>query len=744
MVAVCVLTSLPGRASASSEMVSILPCNTSVRIGIISNTRYQLINCTRNTTIFPSSFLTLYANTTALNNVTINVSRGNTIPRVSLTDLNPANISNLSIVVFDVAVEGAADDDVTSWPPVVATLFSISELYRSPFTIANVRIYVERLLWNVSVEASASRSPLRVAPLLFIDDDTKSSTPQITIVGLALHVVNSTIQTQVVVGTGGALTTAALVWLGAQVMSEIDIVVMDSNVALLVNSSLADVGLYIPIDPALINFWGNKSKISISSLLHVRIILRRSSMTLADVFPDGRSDGDAATVVSIANFGILRNVTVSAADNTSIVVRCTTAAPAGSPAILTSLPRSRVVQMSGVARRSVMSSVTVVLRDSRITVYAPRSAVVFCWKEALELHRFMMNVSGSNILIETTTLNFGQKTRIQTLLEVSAIDNATHGAMFVSHSNITLKAESGGCLSVATTMVSLLDNVSHSRIDLKDVDVTVQVRNGTINTNFVSVLMMLTTLISAATQGSLQEGVGIRITVVNTSMAVTHTTAAPPPSTYVGVVMIISTASVVNIVKSLTNSTIELSNAHIQRLFPNNNAPMPKAAITYNITSLVALFDAAGTFAHGATVPSPFSTFLNEYLPSAPANSTQTNLSVSITSNSTATCGFNVKQSAGDCVSLVILPSASRDCRYQIHDSWPSMETLDNGGGGSVVGSVGPITMHETVVKASNIRGLSMLFFAMLSPSFQLFGGQRPCEVSFENVSLIMHPFGPM
>lgn len=726
-----------------------LPCNSTSLFNISSNTSYTLTNCTRDVTVFPSVFLRLFPNMTivtsssSFDNVTIEVTGGNTLPAVIIPDTAAGAaivVSNIFITVNNVVADGSFSFDNSSTSTIVP-YGSLLAVQGSTVLVQNLSIVVEGLRWNTSVHLPSSGSYYHVAPLLGI-----IGTVAANVSGVSLHIADSSIQLDVA-GNGKPYNRIGMVWIEANdacIFHNITITIARSSVmSLAVDSSHATTST----SPALVNilrYLPGTQRESIAS--SIAFVVGNSTLTLNNVYPGIGTASDTAAVFSITNFALYDNVTVSIVNHSTARVNCTMANVTSA----TSEPRSRIMQISGMGNVSVMVGMTVVVKDSYLILFAPMSAVAFCWRSSKSLTGFSATIIDTRVDIQTTTLDIGQQIRTQTLLEVSSIDNATSGRVIVQRSNMTFTADSGGCSSVVGTMVNFQDNISNSSVEVIDVHAAFNAVNGIMSTfnvanvsNFLTLTMstitMSATLVSVASQ--LEDGSALSITVINTSVHITHTPI--PPTGNPMALLIVSSASLVSIVRSLQQSNVTINNAHMLRLFTGSHALSPP---TYNITALVSLFDATATFSNSLksqllgkyqTIVSNLTQLLAPLFPSVPGNFTQVNISVWISNNSTIT--YDVTQSASDCVSLIILPSASLRCRYIIEDSMPlTASSSSDSSGGAVIGSVGSTNLNESTISATNINGLSMLYFAMLS-AVQFFPGTT---MRFENASLIMRPYG--
>jgi hypothetical protein len=139
-------------------------------------------------------------------------------------------------------------------------------------------------------------------------------------------------------------------------------------------------------------------------------------------------------------------------------------------------------------------------------------------------------------------------------------DNATNVIIVVQRTTITCFIESGDCAIAYSSVVGVLDNISHASIHVADVVMTSRIINGTapILRCVFAALTMTTHIVYAAmyTAAYAKTGVNITITVVNATLDVIHATTLPPGPLFM---LVLSTASIVNVVRALTNCSISVT-----------------------------------------------------------------------------------------------------------------------------------------------------------------------------------------
>ncbi|CUG47331.1 membrane-associated protein, putative [Bodo saltans] len=692
-----------------------------------SHSNYTLINCTSDLI-----FIDLAANTTApsssttfgvLENVTICVLGGTVLPRLyfsSTTMMQNVNIFVVGVNVTNGLISPGASQSSSS--PVMS-IVDISGSSGNIVSIRNIAITIEKSELTLKANATAGGG-IVVSPLMYLVSTAKD----VVISGVSLTILDSHISLHVniseLAGTVEhnivALAAVGLPSLGS--MGHLRLVVMSSSLTLSMIATEPTLGKYVDTDPTIFYVRAVNNELSYLSPNAIATNLtdavftfsNASSFNVSVVVP---GTNDAASVLSIRFFSVVENILVTVQNKTKMSVECVCGGSTCA-AVQERYPSARIVETSFAA---TMTGITLNAQHATFMLNTPRLALAFTWQNALILRNVTLMVADCSFSAVSVHLNVNLASRTQSLIDISSNDHATAVFVLVANSTIDFRIESGACKVAIGAVVGLLDNVSFSSVQVDNVTVTSSLIDGTaivVNNTFITMLTMLTTIVNLAMQFPAYANTGqhIQINVRHSSVDATHSTKINE-SAVTFLAIVVSLVSVVNIVRNMSDSTVYVEAVHVRQLFPpaasslQGIPPVNPGNVLWNITTLANYFDATSTVLDTLNLAPQI---VEEFLGGTPPTAGHTNMTTTIAGNSSVTWAPTIissSSSSSDHVALVTLPGVSIGASFQLSRSSTIGGASSKYGIGSVLASIGKVTLRNSVVNASEISGVAMLLF---------------------------------
>jgi hypothetical protein len=579
-----------------------IPCTTTANRStffVVSSVNYTLTDCVSDL-LFIDLAPTQTISITVLENVTVHVVGGNVLPRFRATGSNwvPPSIQNVHVMVDGAHVSHNVTMTTDSEP--AHTMLDISG-----GTITTV-IGVSVTFVNASlrlVVGTSNGARVRVAPLMLLVVGGGQGTA--TLRDVAVVVENSLISVNVSINGASNSVSNSLVAMSSLsvvrsgLMEQIQMSVVNSTLVLAKMSEAPASGFYSGADATLFSVRCDESAANVVELRGVSVVLSvGAKVTVLCRVP--RISSDTAAVVSIGcGMHVMEGVTVDVSNTVALVEnRC--GSDCGVAVNVLSqqnpFPLARVINLCGIVAVTDMRNITVVVVASTMIIDSPKSAVFITVQGSAALTGLLINASDCLVRVSSSELNVGEASRTQVLAEVMSINNATNVQIVVQRITIAGFIESGDCAIAYSSVVGVLDNISHASIHVADVVVTSRIINGTapILRSVFAALTMTTHIVYVAmyTPAYVNTGVNISITVVNATLDVIHATTLPTGPLYM---LVLSTASIVNAVRSLTNCSIAVADSHVVRS-PHPSGPplagvLPFSGASFNASAVVNLCD---------------------------------------------------------------------------------------------------------------------------------------------------------
>ncbi|CUG47442.1 membrane-associated protein, putative [Bodo saltans] len=591
----------PSREEEHSTAI-VIPCSlSSVSVGgnsvaaspfiMESHRRYVLSNCTidRNHVVVGGAlFLDLRPNQTTTNgtdsffgNVSIVVSGGNVLPRLRITSLENVAITHVSNVSIHVDCVVAGEPTTATYPSnTPLSMFSVDQSQVTTFSNVTVKVRNVSLFMTVTSNTHASTI---VAPLLYFDSTSNYGNVDVSGITLCVEqsIVNMTVQ---LIGLASDVSNAIAV-----VSIKIGITGSVENVTLFVGSN-STVVVFLDV----INATGGQSQVVNPSIFYFKCSDYASTTLLANInmtvtgaavrslIP--RDSEDSAAVITLRLFLRYDVVSVFFDVDTSVMVQ-NICSGSNCSLSLQQFPRVRVVEF--LARENliaVMTNMSFVATGTTFSVDTPKSALIASWQDATVLRNLFVNVTNCTMNARTRGLILPHGlVRSQALIEVSSNDDAQNIYIGVFDCMLFLDLESGSSLVALAGVVNLFDNISAATLIVRNVTMWSNITNGTVASaslpGLVGALTIGTSIVNMLMQrpSYMNVGASVDITVTDCIAYVNHASVVPSSgfiSTMVG-----SIASIVNVVRSLANCTMTVSNIHVHRQFvastPSLSGPLP-------------------------------------------------------------------------------------------------------------------------------------------------------------------------
>jgi hypothetical protein len=725
-------------AAGSTAPIEI-PCTTTANSStffVSSNNTYTLTDCMSDL-LFIDLTPTQTSSMILFENVTVRVVGGNVLPRLraSSTHWVPLSIRNVAIIMIGAQV---ADDVMmaTAGEPAL-TMLDVSS---GTTTVSGVSVTFVNASLQLVV-GTANGAPARVAPLMLLAPGASQTTT--TLQDVALVVENSFISLNVSIN--GASNNDSPIYANLVVMSSVSITrsgVMKNIQMSVVNSTLVLVMLSV-----------NPPAVSLFQYMEASMFSVRSVVAVGDVFLQGasfhanmgsnltlfcrvvRNTSDASAVVAIGEG--MRAVEDVVVHMHNVTASVETDCDANCGVVNGAYQRARLVGIAGDNWFTIMRNITVVVRGSAMRIKTPRTANFITVQENAALDALLINVSDCSVQSTSSEFNVGEGPRAQTVVGVSS-DNATNVRIVARQLHVVFTGGSGNCLLATSSVVSVLDNISNARIDVVDVVVIARIINGTATIlGLLAMITINTNIVYLGMQNPVYVNTGndITINVVNVTLDAIHAPTLPPGPLYM---LAVSIASIVDLVRSLTNCSIAVANSHVVRS-PLPSAPLlarvlPPFGTHLNVTAVVALFDAAYAALTTNGYLSQLELLIYSQLGGVPAQIVHTNVTTRITSN--CTVSYITVPDASDNIALIMPPSVSRRCTYIILATSAASVALPVG---AVVAAVGQSRIVNSTITARHVHCLAMLLFASLEPI--IFEGSLTSLV-FDNVSVHRGDYG--
>ncbi|CUG86353.1 membrane-associated protein, putative [Bodo saltans] len=714
---------------------------------LVSNQSYTLTNCVSDVVFI--DLMLGSSSSTVFENVTVRVAGGNVLPRLSTAIASsattsssvPSTVRNIHVVVEqahavgEMIVSGGLPLTMVDISSGTATLQDITVT----FVDSSLRLDV----------ATANGAAVVVAPMLFLRPGAGAAS--VILSGVTISVVNSLLSVNAnIIGNSSSLNNmvamASFSMTQTGVMELIEVLAVNSTfVLMMVSAQPPSPLIYQECETAVISIRSDANKYTSSVTLRRASLIAdlNTNLTIRCRVPRASSDIVAAVKIG-SSMQAVHGVTILIKDSFAVIQNICRSNCSADDA---SFPRARVVCFAGNTRESnlMLSNITIVASHSMMILDSPKSALAVTVQNNAALHGLFINVLNCSAEVSSGNLNVGLSSRTQAIVDVSSSSNATQVYVLVRQVNATFFAESGDCMIALSAVVGALDNISYSRIEVVDVVVTSRTMNGTIFTigtifnlsDVLAPITMGTSLVNIAMQStaSLSVGVGLSISIKNATLDVLHATTVPTGPLFL---LVVSIASIVNVVRLLTNSRIHVANSHIARSFPSTYLSLagviPSPGAHFNITAIVNLFDATSAILTINPQLATFASVMYEISGGLPPTIVHTNVSTQIIKNCTVSYSNAPQQT--DCIALVMPPGVSNKCTYTIEDTQPLPSTRSVG---SIIGVIGQSRLVNSSVTARRIRGLCMLMFACFKPTS--FEGPLTA-LTFTGVSLYYGNYG--
>ncbi|CUG48042.1 Hypothetical protein, putative [Bodo saltans] len=684
---------------------------------LVSNQSYTLTNCMSDVVFID---IALRSPLFVFENVTVRVTGGTVLQRLStaLSNTSSSAVRNIHVVVEQAHVTG--DLFVSSGVSLPLTMLDISS---GTTTVQNISVSVADSSLRFGV-TTANGAAAVVAPLLFLrPGSTQRFTPSTILSGVTMLVVNSFLSVNVSINGASnnqqnTIVMASLSMTQSGVMELIQATTLNSTfVLIMVSAQPPEPLFYQGTDAAilLIRSDGEARTANVALRGASLSIGAKTNITVRCRVP--RKSNDVVAAVTIGNsMQSVEGAEIFMDESLAMIENVCGSNCSFKDA---SHPRARVVCIAQNTAESnlVLSNIRIVCANSTLMIDTPASALFITVQNNAALRGLLINVSKCSAQASSSNLNIGSFSRTQAVVDVSSSGNATEVYVSVRQLTATFFAESGDCMIASSTVVGALDNISYSRIEVVDVVVTSRTMNGTIFTLYgvLAPITMGTSIVNIAMQStaSLSVGVDLLISVTNATLDVLHATTVP---TGPQVLLVVSIASIVNVVRLLTNSTISVANSHIVRSFPSTYSSLagvvPGVGARYNITAVVNLFDATSAILGINPQLTTFASLMYNKSGGQPPTIVHINVSTRVMKN--CTVSYNIAPQSTDCVALVMSPGVSNMCTYTIEDTQPLPLKLPVG---SIFGAMGQSRLVNSNITARRVRGLFALMFSSFKPT---------------------------
>jgi hypothetical protein len=723
-------------------------CNSST-ILINSNTTYTLMNCLGGVTgggVFIT--LTPNASTDVLQNVTVNVVGGNVLPRIKITATDNDTLKTvrfISIHLLDVTVVNQHINVSTA----VDDVYVMSVLYiQGVLNISSISISAVNTSITLSAAAVGSLgSALKIGLLLLVAGTSGGS--KLNLRSVSINISNTQLRLNIT-GNGNASNVVGVMQIqaGEGAIDDVGVTISNmSDISIVMNSSHL-LQSYSKADQSLFSIVSLGKSLGIVTGVYFNVF-GGSNLSYEKYFPlAGNNSDEAISILSVVGVGVLRGVAVVMRDNVSCRTRSVCRGLSCTSTNLTLLKTFIVLISGGADRTSTLANISFTLQRTSIVLDSPKSTLCLSVRDARELRSLTANISDSVFNISSTVLRFQKAPRIQAMIDIANVNNATLVDVIISRVTADFVAESGGCNAANVALVNLLDNISLSTVSIDHVVMRAFTFNGTVVPSVIEPYMVSAAMLTMSTfvvniaggSNSLSVGEELFLSVSNTSMYVTQATTVQADGS--AIILILAVASIANVIRSLRNCSFLFSDVHVVRDFIgiSSSYPTPNPMMTMvrlNITSIVTLFDGGGMAL--AAVPSALQSFAAKELPSS-TNVIHTDVLTSLSSNCTVVYSNDVHvviPGEEDLLSLVVLPQAAIACVMDIRDSHlpPSSSHF-----GSIVAAVGSVRLANTHVSAQRVTGLSMLFSVVYGNL--TVKSENVTALIFEDISLDMRPCG--
>jgi hypothetical protein len=690
-----------------------IPCTTTANgstVNVSSNNTYTLTDCVSDL-LFIDLAPTQTPSSTVFENVTVRVVGGNVLPRLRVDGSYwvPLSIRNVHVMVDGAHVSHNVMITTDNEPAL--TLLDISG---GTATVSGVSVTFVNASLRLVVGTS-NGAPARVAPLMLLSavgDSQRSATLQdvIVVVENSLISVNVSINGPSNFVSNNVVVMASVSVAHSGAIEQIQMSVVNCALVLVMVSEHPP-NEYSAKDPTMILL---RSVIDDGDVRLRGASLTSSGTSFTVLCRVPRQSKDFSSVIALGGGMLAVEDVVVDMQNISAVVEsiCGSNCRVADGAY----PRSCVVGVVGVNSVTSMRNISVSVTFSTMIINTPKSAAFVAIQSNAVLIGASINVTSCVVQASSSGLSIAQASRTQSLVDISSSDNATNLQIVAERLAIMYFMESGDCALAVSSVINALDNISDASIHVADVVVTSRVINGTatILGGALAALTMGSNIVylGIQTPSYVNTGVNISITVVNATLDVIHATTLPPGPLYM---LVLSTTSIVNVVRLLTNCSIAVADSHVVRS-PHPSAPLlagvvPLLGAHFNVTSVVNLFDATQA---ALTINDQLTLFASLIYASSggtPAAIVHSNVTTNITSN--CTVSYHTIPDDTDCVSLVMMPSVSYGCTYVVEGTYAAPSQLPVG---AVVAGLGQSRLVNSTITARHVHGLAMLLSASFKP----------------------------
>ncbi|CUG47401.1 membrane-associated protein, putative, partial [Bodo saltans] len=717
LLSVCLLSKTTTVALSFEIPCTAIPNNAFM---VTSNSTYTLTNCDADTLFL--DLVPLYTGSDrVLENVTIRVVGGTVLARLSATTFTVVRNIHVSVTGVNVNRTVSVSSTLAFLP------ITVLDISGSPENVDDVSVSFENTTLSLQVSSAV---PIRVAPLLHLIGNALAS--RFTDISISCRNSNLSVLVNLSIGATffGTSVFAMVVTMIAMEhglvynvsIERITIAVVSSSVSSIISGDFSS-GLYYRSYVALFLVRCTQFRGGSIALLKNFVFSSNNNVSYTLIGRMPRNSSDTFSVVSTSSFSVIDTLHMSFEGLTLLSLEGVCGG-ANCSVATQSWPTVRIVEVRGEASVTAILNVSIIVSRAKISTRTPRKAVLFKCSDALTLRNISVTINDNIGRFLSSSLDVAGASREFFLTEVSAIDNVTQLSIVVKRCSLTFEQVIDGGVSVLASVAHLADNISFATVDVSDVNVTSIIANGTAFLNgAIAALSMGTSIVNVImeTPSILNIGTNVHISISNCTLIAAHL-AAIPLNAFVAVIA--SNVAAVNVVRSLSNSTIVVNNVHVTRSFLEAQANVPGSNVQTtrsNVTAAVALFDVLTAMLVESGSLSPFLPFLFSVSGGLPATVFHTNVTTTVTNGSSV---LTTSSNLGDFFGLIAFPSVSNRCTYIVSDIASSTRS-------GVVGSVGHTTVINSIVNVNRVSGVSSLIVAVLG-SLVFLGPNN--QVTFDQV----------